>query len=134
MANKLKWNEPKVRRRIEEEVGRRLDACGIIVTNHVKELLSVEGSAKSPGKRGKLIFGANPSRPGEPPHVQSGRLRASMAWERNGLVLRIGTNVRYARALEQGRPPFLLPRPYLLRALNEKRAQIERILSRPMVL
>ncbi len=133
MANKLVWNEAKIRKKLEAELGRRLDAVGVIVTNHVREMISIEGAGV--GKRGKLIFGANPSAPGSPPHKQTGRLAASMAWERNGLVVRIGTNVVYARALEMGfTARGLAPRPFLLRGLNESRERIERILSKPMVL
>lgn len=54
------------------------------------------------GNRG----GGNPSKPGEPPKKDTGRLFRSMtevtAAEGREVVTRVGTNVEYARALEFG--------------------------------
>ncbi len=59
-----------------------------------------------------------PSLPGEPPHLRSGRLRASISWrlgeDELGLYADIGSNVEYAGYLEGGTDrmaarPFLEP-------------------------
>jgi hypothetical protein len=64
----------------------------------------------------------NPSKPGQPPHVRTGTLRRSWTTKTNrtekrsksGVRLRLGSNVKYARALEFGyRPRNLAARPYL---------------------
>ena len=64
----------------------------------------------------------NPSKAGNPPHVRTGTLRRSWTTKGNriekrsksGVRLRLGSNVKYARALEFGyRPRNLEPRPYL---------------------
>ncbi|CAN0502344.1 unnamed protein product, partial [Phaeothamnion confervicola] len=73
----------------------------------------------------------NPSAAGEPPHVQTGRLRASVAWERVGLIVRIGTNVIYGRWLELGTKK-MAARPWLRRMLAEQRAALARIICKPM--
>ena len=131
MPNRLVWRkEPQ--RAIEREFHKRLDIVAIATMNHAKKLISIEGAGKSgTGKKAKLIYGANPSRPGEPPHKQTGFLFDSVAWEARGLVRRVGTGVPYGRWLELG-TTFLAPRPWLRRALYEMTAFIRAVMSRPM--
>ena len=63
-----------------------------------------------------------PSAPGEPPHVDIGRLRASVTHEVEetllGVVGRVGTNVEYGRYLELGTSK-MMPRPWLRPALKK---------------
>ncbi len=92
-------------------------------------------------KSGRLV-GLNPSVPPNPPHVLTGRLRQSIAWEvvagENEVVGRVGTNVVYARRLElgfvgtdkAGRNINQEPRPYLRPSLEENRKAILRFLGR----
>ncbi len=141
MPGNVRWNGDALKRQIHAELGRRLDACAIVVENHAKVLISVDGTARvatvkvdSKGRKRKgtkLVYGANPSKPGEPPHVQTGRLRASVAHERVGLVARVGTSLLYGRWLELG-TVHMAARPWLRRALFECSAQIRAILGRPM--
>lgn len=62
-----------------------------------------------------------PSRPGEPPHVDTGRLRSSITHEveetLTGIVGRVGTNVVYGRFLELGTSK-MKARPFLRPALR----------------
>lgn len=62
-----------------------------------------------------------PSRPGEPPHVDTGRLRASITHEIDrsffNIIGRVGTNVDYGRDLELGTSK-MLPRPWLRPAMR----------------
>lgn len=127
--SRLEFDGDRIRRLIEAELRRRLMRCAIIIWNHWKQLLNVDGTGV--GRRGKLLYGANPSRPGEPPRKQSGRLLASAAWELVGLVARIGSNLPYARILELGGRD-VAARPSLRRAAREKREEVRRILSAPM--
>ena len=137
MAGKLDWHGPQVQAAIQAELGRRLARCAILVCNRAKELLSTDGTAKGGGRDGKgrfkksLRYNANPSAPGEPPHVQTGRLRGSVAWEVDGLEARVGTNVPYGRWLELGTTK-IAARPWLRRALSECRAQVLEVLGRPL--
>lgn len=102
-------------------------------------LLSVSGTGvkrkgqivrKTKGMKGKTVYGAFPSKPGEPPHKQTGRLRMSAAKEiiENLLIARVGSNVKYLRPLEFGSSK-MAPRPSLRRALAESRDEIEAILK-----
>lgn len=61
-------------------------------------------------------------RPG--PNVDTGRLRSSITWELverpDGLVARVGTNVEYARYVEEGTDRSK-PYPYLVPAMSAAR-------------
>lgn len=83
------------------------------------------------GPRGKTRYGAFPSAPGEPPHKQTGRLRASVAYEvdEGTLTGRVGTNVDYGKYLELGTKRGIAPRPWLRRALAESYGKIQEILA-----
>src|SRR5690606_2259671 len=90
---------------------------------------------------GRLV-GLDPSKPGEPPHVLSGRLRQSITHQvevgSNYVRGRVGTNVEYARRLElgfigtdaAGRNVNQAPRPFLRPTLAEERAEILRRIVR----
>lgn len=98
------------------------------------------GQPVSRTKSGRLV-GLNPSVPPNPPHVLTGRLRQSIAWEVEAtsteVIGRVGTNVVYARRLElgfvgtdaAGRNINQEPRPYLRPSLHENRAEILRLLG-----
>lgn len=134
MAGDLNWTPDNVRRLVEAETAKRLEAASVIVLNRARTLLSVPGTGLGPAKgKGKSkrqvrIYGANPSRPGEPPRKQRGRLRASVARsvDRKALTARVGTNIAYGRYLELG-TRWIAPRPWLRRALAESRAEIDRL-------
>lgn len=88
------------------------------------------------GSRAKRVYGAFPSKPGQPPHKQVGVLRGSVTYEvaysANGtLIARVGTNILYGKFLELGTRK-MKARPWLKRALNEKRGDIQAIMNRPM--
>jgi phage gpG-like protein len=139
MAAKLKWHGDERQRDIGAEIGRRLDACRMLVANYAKRLVSVSGTGSATGekrdkKSGRFLkrrYGANPSKPGEPPHKQTGRLRASITSERDGLVARVGTSLGYGKHLETG-TTNIEPRPWLRRSLAECTNQIQAILRKPM--
>lgn len=129
MADNLNWHGDEVRRKIRREMERRIAAASIVVLNHARTLISISGTGGAPGS--KRSYGSNPSAPGEPPHKQFGHLRRSVAREVVGLVGRVGTNLRYGRYLEFGTKK-MAARPWLRRALAEKRDAIRRLLTAPI--
>ena len=82
--------------------------------------------------RGRRIYGATRSKPGEPPRKQLGHLRRSVTYEvDDNQVGRVGTNLKYGRWLELG-TRLMKARPWLRRALKECQDQILSILKAPM--
>jgi hypothetical protein len=126
---RLKWNGPEAKRRIEHEMSNRMAVACRLVMNHAKVLLSVSGTGGKPGS--KRRYGSNPSKPGEPPHKQYGVLREHVATEVIRMRGRVGTNKEYGRYLELGTRK-MAPRPWLKRSLDETKADIRRLFSRPM--
>lgn len=127
----VRWDGPAATALVLAEFTRRLKACAILVSTTARKDLSVPGTTtvvvgktKAGKTRTKRRYNTNPSKPGEPPHKQTGRLRASVAWELVGLTARVGTNVKYGRILELFRD-----RAWLRPALQKCRARIEQILS-----
>jgi HK97 gp10 family phage protein len=119
------WHGPAVQAEAMREVARRLEAAAIDVQDHAKRLLSTSGTA--PRKGGGRKYGASRSAPGEPPYKQTGRLRMSIAREMVGqTTARVGTNIKYGLYLELG-TRSMSARPWLRRALAERRAKIARI-------
>jgi phage gpG-like protein len=145
--NQTTWNGDKLTAKIHAEMRRRVRACCRLVEKRAKELVSISGTGiRASGvnvrrrdgtvkklRKGSTIYGANPSKPGDPPHKQHGQLRASISIAVDDLIGRIGTNLDYGRWLELGaRKRNLAARPWLRRALIECMPQIEAILSAPM--
>lgn len=136
MACHLDWNGDAATEHVRAKAVAGLTRAAIAVRRRAKELLSVAGTAVRPrstraGRRGGRVYGANPSAPGEPPHKQTGRLRASVTYEvdEEALTARVGTNVEYGRHLELGTKRGIAPRPWLRRALAEMHARVESLLA-----
>jgi HK97 gp10 family phage protein len=111
-------NIPKFRGDMRNEMRKRLSRAAISVSRHAKQLVSVAGPSAS--------------RPGSPPHKQTGRLRASIAWELVGDDrARVGTNVKYGRYLELG-TSRMSPRPWLVRSAKETTSEVTRIITARM--
>ncbi len=100
---------------------------GVEVTNRVRVKLSTTGTGRT-YRRGRVVHRA--SSPGNPPAVDTGRLRASYTWrlgsDARGPYVEVGTNVIYAPWLEYG-TRRMQPRPHLRPAINDVRAQITRL-------
>lgn len=133
MGVKKEWHGPEQKAAIEAEMIRRLVACALLLQGHAKRLVSTAGTGTGRGKGGRFqrTYGANPSAPGEPPRKQTGRLRASITWERMGRSVRVGTNLLYGLWLELG-TARMAARPWLRRSLAECADRIRAILSKPM--
>lgn len=67
------------------------------------------------------------SAPGEPPAVDFGNLRGSIAWEWVGQNVRVGTNVIYGPWLEFG-TARVLPRPFMRPSVEKLKPTIDTIL------
>lgn len=118
MAYSVKWYGPKVIDSIKAMAEKRMEAATVVVANRAKQLISTPYPP--------------PSRPGEPPHRRTGRLRASVArevtWDESTVIGRVGSNVKYAKWLELG-TSRMAARPWLRRALIETRNAIAKIIG-----
>ena len=113
--NIIKWYGDEVYKKIHDEQKKRVLEAAIFLESYIKK-----------------SFGTSPSQPGEPPGVDTGRLRASITHEIEealwDIIGRVGTNVEYARYLELGTRK-MSPRPYLRRAIEENKQELVNILS-----
>lgn len=90
MQVKLKWNGDAVKKQIQAEKVKNVERAAITFQNEVKRAIS-EPSPPA-------------SEPGQPPHKDTGRLRASISREvdRAEPSARVGTNLPYGKWLELG--------------------------------
>jgi hypothetical protein len=148
LANQIKWYGDKWKAALRREARQRNSACAISVFNRAKLLVGTEGAGarvkakgggtqivQSRGKRriiGKLIYGAFPSSPGNPPNKQSGRGQASIAWELvSDAIARVGTNLKYMGIWLEGGTRKMAARPWLRRSLREMTGFVKAVWARP---
>ena len=80
-------------------------------------------------KRGARIINHRASAPGEAPAKLTGNLRSSIDYRVNGSSeLNFGTNLKYGLWLERG-TKRIKPRPYLQKAIENRRADIEKFIG-----
>lgn len=116
-----KWNPQGFLRAIDGQLAQRMEVAAGLVEADVKRSMKGGGSPHVP------------SRPGEPPRIDTGELRRSI---HHSVVVNRGSirgyviaGAPYARALELGYAPGnLLPRPYLRPALARMQPAIVRVL------
>jgi HK97 gp10 family phage protein len=131
----LEWHGKEAMDHVRQRAFQFLTRAAITVSRRAKELLSVPGTAYSSGhgggRKGKRVYGAVRSEPGEPPRKQTGRLRASVTYEvdESSLSARVGTNVTYGKYLELGTKKGIKPRPWLRRALAEMQGKVDELLA-----
>lgn len=135
----VSWTPERVMTATVKQIERGLTLGMLAVHATAVKKLST-GQAVERTKSGRLR-GLGPSTPPDPPHVLTGRLRQSIAFEvtvePNAVVGRVGTNVVYARRLELGfvgtdalgRTINQAARPYLRPSLAENREEIMRMLG-----
>lgn len=102
----------EVRRLVLEATARGFDAAGAKLVGVVKAQMKAAEA---------------PSRPGEPPHRQTGQLAESVSHAVDAsepVTLSYGSSSPYARALELGTRD-MAPRPFLVPPLLERRAELE---------
>ena len=139
MSTRIVWHGDKFKADLQAEQRRRLERAAMVVEREAKRLLGVSGTGtrsksgivKAIKNARNRVYGAFPSMPGEPPHKQTGRLRASVAHEvirKFNWVARVGTNVLYGKHLQLG-TKWIKPRPWLDVALNKTVSQVRMILT-----
>lgn len=138
MTQNIFWHGDKFMRDLRAEQVKRVTRAAIVVERQMKRNLSVSGTGVIQGgivvpaikRTKKTVYGAFPSKPGESPHKQTGRLRASVTYEVDAFqrdpVARVGTNVVYGFILEAFRN-----RPWLVKSFNQVRDQVRSILAAP---
>lgn len=127
----LKWRGGEVTREIEAGVKKNISAASIYLASVIKADISQTGTlryASGKGRKQKTVKNFTHSAPGNPPYKQTGRLRASIAWELRGVTGRVGSNVRYARFLELGTRK-MAARPFFVTNMRKHHATLVRILT-----
>lgn len=149
---KVKWDDAALRKAVHKVATDKLIvAAETVRTNAVKSMGSgSSGHRKYYRTKAKKEHWS--SKPGDAPHVDTGRLRASITWaisegaqqgdqvrgsaatqddavgrpdhEANRIIAVIGTNVKYAKPLEFG-TRHMSARPFLRPALEKARAKIK---------
>lgn len=160
MSAKIKWDDAALKKHVRKVATDRLiRAAETVRTIAIKSMGSGsqgrsiiathESSRAYTRTKKKKTYWSSP--PGEPPHVDTGRLRASITWaisegaqqgdalrtkaqsgdqvgrpdrEAKRIIAVIGTNVKYARSLEFG-TRHMKARPFLRPALEKARAKIK---------
>lgn len=132
MAARVNWQGDKWAKAFKAEMRKRTSAAAIRLKSQVQADISQAGTLRydtggGRDKRGRFlgkqrtVYNFTHSRPGNPPYKQTGHLRRSMAWELIDtgptFVGRVGTNLKYGRALELG-TRRVRARPYLRPALR----------------
>ncbi len=129
----IRWNDKELRRAIEGQISINLDRAAEFLQGDIQR--AFPGSGGPIGKLGvsKKYRESHRSKPGEIPHVQSGDLKRSIRWQRDGKdKRRIGSTLRgsphsYAFYLEFG-TRRMAPRPYMRPAMARNRTRLARIL------
>ena len=114
---RIQMNDPKpVVDLAKEQLRKRLDRAAERLKVKVQENVSIPTRTEGPSK------------PGEFPHADTGRLRQSIFWAAadGGDSRIVGTNVFYALLLE-----YEFDRSFLRRTLYEQEDQIRRDLEKP---
>jgi phage gpG-like protein len=120
-------------RELRPRMGNAVLAGVLILEGAVKEELSRPGTGRV-YERGETTHQA--SAPGQPPAVDTGRLRNSIThagptWQGDSVEAEVGTNVEYAAVLEYGGTTGkggrvrLAPRPFMRPALERAESQVD---------
>ncbi len=143
---RMKWHGPKLTRRIEGILSRRLDQAAELVKAQTIRNLRKNQSWIGKGRRpkGKAKWKAirdyyagkpspySPSKPGEIPHVDGGQLSMSIFWDRRSkLVRRVGTPLEYGLWLQVGTRK-MKARAYLDVTLSENLSKVRAIVTAPI--
>lgn len=109
---------------------KNLDAVGFFLDGKIKESISTGQETERYGRKAIYYRGHSPSSPGEPPHLLTGQLRASITHQvTDDLRLRIGSNLDYSLILEQG-SQHMAARPFLRPAIIAHKDAIVKIAAR----
>ena len=131
MAVKIKFNA-KAFDLIRKDIYDKMDISTNLVLNTVRKKMTIPGKGIV-YKRGGITHRA--SSPGDPPARDQSHLIDSAAkeieWRGKTCIGTVGTDSKYARALEFGYAPRnLLPRPAWRPAIYENKEKIKKIFSK----
>jgi hypothetical protein len=117
MASHLVWNGEAARVMVHGATMHTVDLFVTAVKERAVELISTPGPPRSS--------------PGNPPHVDTGALVASIesSVDNRDMTGRVGTNLEYGLYLELGTKRGLAPRPWLRRALAETMSRVRSIMA-----
>jgi len=153
MSKMVNWNDKAVLREMQGKQKIALNKCGVTLERDIK--MSMKKGIHKPYIRQKATGGKGAkyhwsSAPGQPPAVDTGRLRASITFQTdfgpgtkpepnpegkssdgirkppkktNELICVVGTNVKYGKYLELG-TRRMSPRPFLRTSLERNRRKI----------
>lgn len=119
MANRLDWNGPAAMDYVRSVATADISRVVRAISAKAQDLVSVPGPS--------------PSRPGEPPHLQTRRLRAGIFYEVDprAMTWRVGTTAPEGLWMELGTSRGIAPRPWLRPALADVLSRIDSLLARP---
>lgn len=136
MAAPIDWT--KFEEGLKEKLVGRLEAVGIFLQGEARTLISksshkvVWETGPRGGRKRREIKGANRSKPGEPPHKDTGFLRSSVAWRTeigdDALRVVVGTSVNYGYWLEMGTTK-MAARPWLRPTLDNNRERVRSLMA-----
>lgn len=123
---KIIWNASKFKGDLNKHINMKMKRIVVFLEGQVKQLIS----------KGNLT-GSTPSKPGEPPRVRTGTLRANISHDVSqgprGIIGRVGVRTgpadRYAPLLEKKGIRDGSTRPFLRPTLLKNRVTIIRMLS-----
>lgn len=149
----IKWDDAALKQDVRDKAIKRLSRAAEEVRGICIRSMGSGSSGHREYKRTQKKKSHWSSLPGQPPHVDTGRLRSSITWaisegvkqgndvkgkaqegdqveqpgkENDQIIAVVGTNVKYAKALEFGYSPRgLAARPYLRPALEKAIAKIK---------
>jgi len=127
-----KWYISDILDKYDEKVGRNLDRIGVFIQAKVVDSFGAGGAPGSGGTKGQVH-----SQPGEPPFVQTGTLRRSIIYKREGTTLHVGSSLQpqnsehsYAWYMEYGTPlGMIAARPYLRPAVRNNKDMIKKMIA-----
>lgn len=137
----VEWHGDKWQKQLNADIRLRVSAAAIYLTNIIKADISQSGalvySVKPGGKSKRTVRNFTHSLPGNPPYLQTGRLRGSIAWEvidsanvrASGFYGRVGTNLKYGTYLEMGTRK-MAARPFIKANMWKHREVLKAILTR----
>lgn len=118
----LKWYGPKVLAATTERLERNLTRAAEWLKTYIQKSMKKGGGGL---RRGRPV---RRSQPGEPPFVQTGRLRQSIFVRRKKLARHIGVAVEYGIILELG-GRHVAPRPFLRPAIEKNKERLKQMIS-----
>jgi len=120
-------------------VARGIKRASLYIEGEVKDSLAIgqEIEWRTSKKGTRYPVGKDPSKPPDPPHTLTGRLKQSITnvvqIGHRSISGYVGTNVKYARRLELGYHAKGIsqePRPYLRKAIWENTAKIVKLIAK----